>query len=143
MLVIFTDTDTDLTPKKAKEFGYHLISMPYSIDGKTIYPYVDFDEFDAHAFYDSLRGGILPKTSAISTENYIGYFEPHFKNGDDILYVHFSAAMSVTFDAMKTAVARLKEKYPERKFYTIDTKGITIGRLNIVEEIGDHTHHVR
>ncbi len=137
MLVIFTDTDTDLTPKKAKEFGYHLISMPYSIDGKTIYPYVDFDEFDAHAFYDSLRGGILPKTSAISTENYIGYFEPHFKNGDDILYVHFSAAMSVTFDAMKTAVARLKEKYPERKFYTIDTKGITIGSLNIVEEIGD------
>ena len=137
MLVLFTDTDTDITPAIAKEFGYHLISMPYSIDGKTTYPYEDFEEFDTHAFYDTLRGGVLPKTSAISAENYKKYFEPHFKNGDDILYVHFSAAMTATFDAMDIAVKELKEQYPERKFYTIDTKGITIGSLNIVEEIGD------
>ncbi len=137
MLVLFTDTDTDITPKVAKEFGYHLISMPYSIDGVTTYPYEDFEEFDAHAFYDSLRGGILPKTSGISSENYKKYFEPHFRNGDDILYVHFSAAMTATFEAMDIAVKELKEKYPDRKFYTIDTKGITIGSLNIVEEIGD------
>ena len=55
MLVLFTDTDTDLTPAAAKEFGYHLISMPYSIDGETVYPYEDFETFDAHAFYDRLR----------------------------------------------------------------------------------------
>ncbi len=137
MLVLFTDTDTDLTPKKAKEFGYHLISMPYSIDGKTTYPYEDFEEFDGHAFYDQLRNGVLPKTSAISAENYKKYFEPHFRNGDDILYVHFSKAMTATFDAMDAAVKELLEKYPERKFYTIDTKGITILSLMIVEEIGD------
>ena len=137
MLILFTDTDTDLTPKAAKEFGYHLISMPYSIDGKTTYPYEDFEEFDAHSFYDMLRNGVLPNTSAISSESYKKYFEPHFKNGDDILYVHFSAAMTATFEAMDKAVAELKQKYPERKFYSIDTKGITIGSLNIVEEIGD------
>ncbi len=137
MLILFTDTDTDITPEKAREFGYHLISMPYSIDGKTTYPYEDFEKFDAHAFYDSLRGGILPKTSAISADSYKKYFEPHFRNGDDILYVHFSAAMTATFEAMDAAVRELKEKYPERQFYTIDTKAITIGSLNIVEEIGD------
>ena len=137
MLVLFTDTDTDLTPEKAKEFGYHLISMPYSIDGKTTYPYEDYEHFDAHAFYDSLRSGILPKTSGISAERYKQYFEPHFKNGDDILYVHFSAAMTATFEAMNIAVKELLQEYPERKFYTIDTKAITILSLNIVEEIGD------
>lgn len=137
MLKLFTDTDTDITPKVAKEYGYELISMPYSVDGKTIYPYVDFDEFDSKAFYDMLRGGVLPTTSAISEQRYVEYFEPHFKNGDDILYVHFSAAMTVTFDAMDKAVATLLEKYPERKFYSIDTKGITIGSYNIVREIGD------
>lgn len=137
MLVLFTDTDTDITPKAAKEFGYHLISMPYSIDGKTTYPYEDFEEFNAHEFYEKLRGGVLPKTSAISSESYKKYFEPHFRNGDDILYVHFSRAMTATFDAMDTAVKELKEKYPERKFYTVDTKGITLGSLNIVFEIGE------
>ncbi len=137
MLVIFTDTDTDLTPKKAKEFGYHMISMPYSIDSETTYPYEDFEEFDAHAFYDKLRSGVLPNTSAIAEQNYKDYFEPYFAQGDDILYVHFSRAMTATFENMDKAVAELLEKYPERKFYTVDTKGITIGSLNIVEEIGD------
>lgn len=137
MLVIFTDTDTDLTPQKAKEFGYHMISMPYSIDSETTYPYEDFEEFDAHAFYDKLRAGALPNTSAISEQHYKDYFEPYFAQGDDILYVHFSRAMTATFENMDKAVAELKEKYPERKFYTVDTKGITIGSLNIVEEIGD------
>ncbi len=137
MLVLFTDTDTDITPSEAKEYGYRLISMPYSIDGVTTYPYVDFEEFDAHAFYEKLRGGVLPTTSAISVEQYKKYFEPVFAEGDDILYVHFSRAMTATFDAMDEAVAALKEKYPERAFYEIDTKGITIGSLNIVKEAGD------
>lgn len=137
MLVLFTDTDTDLTPKEAKEFGYHLISMPYSIDGVTTYPYEDFEQFDAHAFYEGLRGGILPNTSAISKERYIHYFEPFFEQGDDILYVHFSRAMTITFDNMDVAVKELLEKYPDRKFYTVDTKGITIASLSIVKEIGD------
>ena len=137
MYVLFTDTDTDLTPQKAAEFGYHMISMPYSIEGKTTYPYVDFDSFDAHAFYDRLRGGVLPNTSAISEEQYRSYFEPFFKEGSDILYVHFSRAMTATFDAMDRAVGELLQQYPGRSFYEIDTKAITIGSLNIVEEVGD------
>ncbi|MBR6290501.1 MAG: DegV family protein [Clostridia bacterium] len=137
MLVLFTDTDTDITPAEAEKYGYKLISMPYSIDGETTYPYVDFETFDAHAFYDRLRGGVLPNTSAISEEQYRAYFEPVFAEGNDILYVHFSRAMTATFDAMDRAGEKLLEEYPERKFHEIDTKGITIGSLNIVLEVGD------
>ena len=137
MFVIFTDTDTDLTPKEAEEFGYHLISMPYSIDGKEVRPYVDFQEFDSHGFYQKLRDGALPTTSAINAMNYKEYFEPVLAEGKDILYVHFSRVMSATFDAMDQAIKELKAAYPGRKIYTVDTKGITIGSLNIVKEIGD------
>jgi len=137
MLRLFTDTDCDVTPELAREYGYSLISMPYAIDGKTVYPYEDFDVFDAKAFYDQLRGGALPNTSAISREKYIETFEPVFAAGDDILYVHFSRAMTATFDAMDQALEILKQKYPERRLYEIDTKGITIVSLNIVLEVGD------
>ena len=137
MLVLFTDTDTDLTPAKAKDYGYHLISMPYSIDGNEVYPYEDFETFDAHAFYDTLRGGVLPTTSAISKERYINYFEEDFKEGNDILYVHFSRAMTNTFDVMDQAVAELKAKYPGTRFEEIDTKGITTISYAIVREVGD------
>ena len=137
MLRLFTDTDTDITPKVAAEYGYRLISMPYSYDGKTIYPYEDFETFDAHAFYDMLRGGVLPTTSALGEDRYIAYFEPEFAAGNDIFYVHFSRAMTNTFDSMDRAVSHLLEKYPGRKFYELDTKGITIGSYNIVREVGD------
>ncbi len=137
MLSIFTDTDTDITPAIAAEYGYTLISMPYSIDTKTVYPYEDFETFDAHAFYDTLRTGVLPTTSAISKERYIRYFEKDFQEGNDILYVHFSRAMTNTFDVMDQAVAELKEKYPGTRFEEIDTKGITTISYNIAREVGD------
>ena len=137
MLILFTDSDTDMTPEMCAEYGYNLISMPYSIDGKTVYPYVDFKEFNAREFYDGLRGGWLPNTSAISVDQYIEYFEPHFAAGNDIFYVHFSRAMTITFDNMDEALKILKEKYPERKFYEVDTKGITTVSCAIVLAIGD------
>ena len=137
MLKIYTDTDTDITPAIAAEYGYKLISMPYSIDAQTTYPYVDFQTFDAHAFYDTLRGGVLPTTSAISKEQYMNYFIKDFAEGNDILYVHFSRAMTNTFDAMDQAIAKLKSQFPAARFEEIDTKGITTISYNIVREIGD------
>lgn len=137
MIKLFTDTDTDITKEEAKHYGYSLISMPYIIGNEEIKPYVDFEEFDYHAFYDQLRKGVMPTTCALSPYDYINYFEPVFANGDDILYVHFSKAMSGTFNAMNLAYEELKEKYPDRKLYTIDTKGITILSYNIVKEIGE------
>ncbi len=137
MFVLFTDTDTDITPEVAKEYGYNLISMPYVIDGKEIKPYEDFQEFDYKTFYSTLRKGVIPSTCGISPTTYIDYFEPFLKDGKDILYVHFSKAMSSTFNAMNLALEELKEKYPERTVYLIDTKGITICSYNIVREVGD------
>ena len=135
---LFTDTDTDITPKEAAEFGYKLISMPYvEKDGKEVYPYEDFETFDYKTFYDMLRQGDLTSTCALSPVKYQEYFEPVLAEGKDILYVHFSAAMSGTFNAMKLAWDELSQKYPDRKLYTIDTKAITICSYNIVKAIGD------
>ena len=78
--------------------------MPYTINGKEIKPYVDFDEFDYHQFYDTLRGGTVPTTSALSPLEYVEIIEPEFKAGNDILYVHFSSQMSGTFNAMNIAL---------------------------------------
>ena len=137
MYTLFTDTDCDITPEIAAKYGYKLISMPYTIEGKQVFPYVDFKEFDYKAFYNKLRQGVIPTTSALSPVEYINYFEPEFAAGRDILYVHFSAAMSATFNSMRLALEELAEKYPDRKVYTVDTKGITLGSYNICHYIGE------
>ena len=137
MYTLFTDTDCDITPEIAERYGYKLISMPYTIEGKEVFPYVDFKEFDYKEFYNKLRKGIIPVTAALPPVAYIDYFEPEFKAGRDILYVHFSAAMSATFNSMRLALEELKEKYPDRKVYTVDTKGITLGSYNTCHYIGE------
>ena len=137
MYTLFTDTDCDITPLIAERYGYKLISMPYTIEGKLVFPYVDYQDFDYKDFYNRLRKGIIPTTSALSPAEYITYFEPEFAAGRDILYVHFSSAMSATFNSMRLALEELKEKYPERQLYQIDTKGITLGSYNICLEIGE------
>ena len=137
MLTIFTDSDTDITLSEANELGIKLISMPYIIQNEEVKPYIDFIEFDYSNFYDVLRKGVLPKTCAINTEAYRAYFEPEFEKGNDVLYIHFSRNMSGTFNAMDLAIKELNEQYPERKFYTIDTKGITILSNIIVKDVVD------
>ena len=137
MLVFYSDTDCDITPKECAEYGIKLISMPYTVGDKVIYPYIDFDVFDSHRFYDMLRAGTMPTTSAMSEEAYMQYFEPEFQAGNDILYVHFSSGTSNTFTIMDQAVAKLKEKYPERKFYSIDTLGITALSYNVALECAE------
>ena len=136
MFVLFTDTDTDITPVRAKEYGYHLISMPYTVDDKTIKPYENFEIFNSKEFYSMLRNGVIPKTSAINSEEYKAYFIPHLKAGNDILYVHFSKAMSGTFNSLNIAINELKEEFPDRTIYTIDTMGITINSYIMVIELG-------
>ena len=41
MYTLFTDTDCDITPAIAKEYGAKLISMPYTIGDKEIFPYIN------------------------------------------------------------------------------------------------------
>ncbi len=133
---LFFDSDCDITPSIAEEFGAKLISMPYEVDGKEIYPYVTEKEYDAKAFFKMLRSGKLPTTSALSPEDYRKYFEPEFKAGRDILYIHFSAAMSATFNSIRLLMEELKKEYPDRKLEMIDTKGITLGSYSLCKQMG-------
>ena len=69
MLTIFTDTDTDITPKIASEYNIKLISMPYIENEEINYPYKDSDEFDFKTFYENLRvAEKIPTTCALSSE---------------------------------------------------------------------------
>lgn len=135
MLVIYTDSDCDITPSEAKELGLKMISMPFIIGEESHYPYMESDTFDFHDYYERMRKGLMPKTNALSPLDYINYFEEEFKNGNDIFYIHFSAAMTGTFNSMNIALEELKEKYPDRKFYHFDTKAITILSYIIVKDM--------
>ena len=134
---LFFDTDCDITPEFCKKYDAGLISMPYAIDDKEILPYVDFEKFDDKEFYSTLRKGVLPTTSALNVEEYIRLFKPVLESGKDILYIHFSRAMSATFNSCDKAIEELKKQFPKRRIVLIDTKGITLGSYSIDKQLGD------
>ena len=137
MYTLFFDSDSDITPIELEKYNAKLISMPYVVDGEEVYPYVSFKEFKDKEFYSMLRKGVLPTTCALSAEDYRSYFEPELEKGNDILYVHFSRAMSASFQAADACIAELLKKYPGRRIELIDTKGITIVSYNIATLIGE------
>ncbi len=126
MYQLFCDSNCELWHTVVKEYGLKFISMPYVLDGQEYY-YDLGEKTDFKHFYDRMREGAVPTTSAINEQNYIDYFEPVLKEGKDIYYITFSHKLSATFESMDRAIAALKEKYPEREIRTFDTKSISLG----------------
>lgn len=126
MSVFFTDTDCEMWFTDAENLKMNVIGMPYTINGQE-YVYDFGKNTDFEAFYKEMRDGKVATTSALNTQDYLNYFEPVFKSGEDIFYVHFSSQLSCTFDSMHKALEILKEKYPERKLIEFDTLSISIG----------------
>jgi DegV family protein with EDD domain len=137
MYYLFVDSDCDITLRDTYHYGFKLISMPFIVGDEIIYPYKNEDEFEFKPYYNSLRGGNIPKTTSINASEYVQYFEPCLQEGKDILYVHFSSKLSGTFNNLNLAIEELKEKYPERRIVTVDTMSISLGALNILKDVGE------
>ncbi len=126
MYRLFCDSNCELWHTKVDALGLNVIRMPYIIDNEE-YFYDMGKEHDFKGFFDKMRNGATPKTSALNEFAYTEYFEPILKNGEDIYYITFSHQMSGTFNAMQNVINQLKEKYPEREIRFKDTKTISLG----------------
>ena len=126
MYQLFCDSNCELWHTVAAEYGLKIIRMPYVLDGVEYY-YDLGEKTDFKHFYERMRAGAVPTTSAINEQNYIDYFEPVLQEGKDIYYITFSHKLSATFESMDRAIAALKEKYPDRVIRTFDTKAISLG----------------
>ena len=117
--IFMTDSDSDLPYDIADARGIRVVQMPYTLDGKE---YLDDNgrTNDPHAFFQKMRDGAVPKTSALPTEAYLEIFEPILKE-KDLLFIAFSSKMSATINSAREAREKLLKKYPERKMIIVDT----------------------
>ena len=94
MYTIMTDSCCDLNPKVAAKYEkLEILPLSYTIGGET-YPDNMTNPADVHAYYDRLRAGESSTTSQISPSDFYDAFEPHVKNGEKLLCIHFSSALS-------------------------------------------------
>lgn len=126
MYQLFCDSNCELWHTTVKELGLNLIRMPYTVNDKE-YFYDMGENTDFKKFFEDMREGTVPKTSALNEYDYEEYFEPVLARGEDIYYVTFSHKMSGTFEAMKSAIDKLLKKYPGRQIRYKDSKTISLG----------------
>ncbi len=126
MSVLICDSNGELWYTRAAELKLDYISMPYYIKGEE-YFYDLGEKTDFKKFYQTVRGGEIPKTQALNPEDYKRILTPYFEKGEDVLYVSFSHKMSGTFQQLDAALKELKEIYPDRKCTVFDTNSISLG----------------
>ena len=122
--VFMTDSDSDLPYHLKEEYDIPVVYMPYALDGKEYFDDLG-QTLDHKSYFDAMRNGANPVTSALNEAAYLDYFEPILQSGKDLLFVAFSSKLSCTLQAANTAREKLLRKYPDRKITIVDTLSIS------------------
>ncbi len=130
--VIMTDSSCDLPQELANQLGLEVLPLEVMADGKNYRNWLDGREIGFKEFYKLAREGKELKTSAVNTAAFEEKMEKLLEEGKDILYIGFSAGLSTTYNSGEAAARELREKYPDRKIYTVDTLAASLGQGMII-----------
>ena len=116
----------DLTKEHFAARGIYYVCIHYELDGVE-HPDDLGESIPFPDFYKAIEDGAMTKTSQVNTDQYIAHFTPFLEAGKDIIHVCLSSGISGTINSAKSAAELLKEKFPERKIYIIDSLGASSG----------------
>ena len=125
---IVVDSTTDLPQDLADKLGLTVIPYIYTLDGKEYYNYLDYRQLSVKDFYNALRDGKTASTTQVTSFRYMEAWEPILKEGNDVLYMCLSSALSKSHDQSVLAAREAMEAYPDRKVIAIDSKAASLGQ---------------
>lgn len=126
----------DITQEHFDKKDISYICFHYELNGKE-YPddlgkSMPFDEF-----YKAMQNGATTKTSQVNSDEFEEYFEEFLKQGKDIVHVCLSSGISGVYNSAVIAQNDLKEKYPDRKIYVIDSLCASSGYGLFLDKLAD------
>ena len=126
--VILTESSCDLSPELVAEADVEVLPLSFTIDGKNYPHYPDARAYPIADFYQRMREGAVAVTAAANVAELTEGMETQLRKGQDVLFLCFSSGLSSTRDACAIAAEDLRERYPERKIYTVDTLAASGGQ---------------
>ena len=116
--VIFTDSGCDTPTEVLSKWGIIKKDLTFRFnDGEE---YHDSD-MPSNEFYQRMRSGDVAKTSAVNSQTFKEAFKEEIEKGKDVLFIAFSSGISATYNSGRIAIEELKEEYPDRKLYAVDS----------------------
>lgn len=126
--VMITDSCCDLTAEMAAELGVEVLPLRLEIGGRSCRNLLDGSEIGFREFYDQVRAGAMPVTSAVNVGEFDAVMRPILESGRDILCLCFSSALSTTYQSAVIAAKELEEAFPERKVRVVDSLCASMGQ---------------
>lgn len=126
----------DLTNDYLKERNIPYVSFHVQVGDDT---YADDmgQSISQEELFRRMLDGEDAKTSQVTVQQYIDFFKGFLDEGKDILHLCLSSGLSGTYNSACVAAEDLREQYPDRKIYTIDTFAASAGFGLIVDTIAD------
>lgn len=126
--VIMTDSCCDLSAQMAEELELTVLPLHLLMGEETFANYLDGREIGFKEFYDRVRGGAMPTTSAVSVGAFEDAMRPILAEGKDILCLNFSSALSTTYQSAVISAETLREEFPEATIHVLDTLAASVGQ---------------
>ena len=126
--VIMTDSCCDLTAQMAEELGVVVLPLHLLIGEETFANYLDGREIGFKEFYDRVRNGAMPTTSAVSVGAFEDAMRAAAQEGKDILCLNFSSALSTTYQSAVIAAETVRDEFPEATIRVLDTLSASVGQ---------------
>lgn len=125
---LMTDSSCDLSAELADKLRLLVLPLSLRMGQDTYRNYLDGREISFKDFYDRVRGGEMPVTSAVSVGDFEAAMRPELADGRDILCLAFSSGLSTTYQSAVIAAEHLREEFPERRVEVIDSLSASGGQ---------------
>ena len=126
--VLMTDSCCDLSAETAAELELEVLPLRLELEGASYRNLLDGSEIGFREFYDRVRGGAMPVTSAVNVGEFEAAMRPILEAGKDILCLCFSSALSTTYQSAVIAARELEEAFPERTVRVVDSLCASMGQ---------------
>lgn len=126
----------DLTKEHLNKRQIEYICFHFEIDEKE-YPDDLGKSMPPEQLYEKMLNGSTTRTSQVNSTEFIEYFEPFLKEGNDILHVCLSSGISGVINSANIAKETLEEKYPDRKIYVVDSLSASSGYGLLMDTLAD------
>lgn len=134
--ILSCSSTVDLTGKQMEERDLRYVCFHFSLDGEEHADDMG-KSISTEEMYRRMCDGAEAKTSQVTINEYLEYFEKLLQEGKNILHVEFSSGLSGSFNSAHLAIEELKEKYTDRKIYLVDSLAASSGYGLIMETLAD------
>ena len=116
----------DLSKEHFESIDVHYVCFHYFLDGVE-YPDDLGQTIPFEEFYARMSAGADTRTAQVNVSEYVDFFTPFLEEGKDVVHVCLSSGISGTINSATNAALILKERFPERTVYVIDSLGASSG----------------